>query len=281
MNILLRFAAFRISRSLRSIYRSIHSGVVFCIVLKWHWLCKRYIYLILVSLLSLIYANIFEGNRLFLFHCRWQWEPPAAQEKVLVGLSSHCTQMEVYPISLPLSKGRLGSFSHTFSYCSQIVLAHHNELSNKELATCTRVLPTMESLMLEWEDLLDEPEFEPVHHKLQAGIALIEKYYCSMDDTDAYFIAHGQFRIWLPLTYPEVFISFRPRPQAGVSQDCVGGEICESWNGLVQFSGNKVFRSFLLLLTQHISPSFSFIKLNTKQFRVNLSYQPPQLLLMV
>ena len=77
----------------------------------------------------------------------------------------------------------------------QIVSARHNELSNEELATCTRVLPTMELLMSEWEDLLDEPEFEPVHHALRAGIALIEKYYRHTDDTDAYFIAHGQFRI--------------------------------------------------------------------------------------
>jgi hypothetical protein len=103
--------------------------------------------------------------------------------------------MEAYPIGLPLSKGRLGSFCRTFSYCSQIVSARHNELSNEELATCTRVLPTMELLMSEWEDLLDEPEFEPVHHALRAGIALIEKYYRRTDDTDAYFIAHGQFCI--------------------------------------------------------------------------------------
>jgi hypothetical protein len=103
--------------------------------------------------------------------------------------------MEAYPIGPPLSEGKCGSFCHTFSYGSQVVEAHHNELSNEELATCTRVLPMMELLMLEWEDLLGEPEFEPVHHALRAGIALIEKYYRRTDDTDAYFIAHGQFGI--------------------------------------------------------------------------------------
>jgi hypothetical protein len=103
--------------------------------------------------------------------------------------------MEAYPIGSPLSEGRLHPFRRTFSYRSQIVLAHHNELSNEELATCTRVLPMMELLMSEWEDLLDEPEFKPVHHALRAGIALIEKYYRHTDDTDAYFIAHGKFCI--------------------------------------------------------------------------------------
>jgi hypothetical protein len=35
-------------------------------------------------------------------------------------------------------------------------------------------------------------EYEPVHHALQAGITLLEKYYRRADDTDAYFIAHGE-----------------------------------------------------------------------------------------
>jgi hypothetical protein len=103
--------------------------------------------------------------------------------------------MEAYPIGSPLSEGRLHPFCCTFSYCSQIVAACHNELSNEELATCTRVLSMMELLMLEWEDLLNKLEFKPVYHALRAGIALIEKYYHHTDDTDAYFIAHSQFCI--------------------------------------------------------------------------------------
>jgi len=50
----------------------------------------------------------------------------------------------------------------------------------------------LELLMLEWEDLLDNDEYKPVHHALRAGIALLEKYYCRADDTDVYFIAHGK-----------------------------------------------------------------------------------------
>ncbi|KIL67200.1 hypothetical protein M378DRAFT_73836 [Amanita muscaria Koide BX008] len=44
--------------------------------------------------------------------------------------------------------------------------------------------------MSEWEELLDNPEYEPVRKGLQAGVALLEKYYRRADDTDVYFIAH-------------------------------------------------------------------------------------------
>jgi hypothetical protein len=50
----------------------------------------------------------------------------------------------------------------------------------------------MELLMSRWEELLEEVEYEPVHHTLRAGIALLEKYYHRADDTDAYFIAHSK-----------------------------------------------------------------------------------------
>jgi hypothetical protein len=73
----------------------------------------------------------------------------------------------------------------------EVIANRHNELSNEELATCTRVLPMMELLMSKWEKLLEDVENEPVHHALKAGITLLEKYYHRADDTDAYFIAHG------------------------------------------------------------------------------------------
>ena len=46
-------------------------------------------------------------------------------------------------------------------------------------------------LMSDWENLLDKPDFAPVHGALRAGIELLEKYYRRADDTDAYFISHG------------------------------------------------------------------------------------------
>jgi len=50
----------------------------------------------------------------------------------------------------------------------------------------------MELLMSEWEELLENQEYEPVHGALRAGISLLEKYYRRADDTDVYFIAHGE-----------------------------------------------------------------------------------------
>jgi hypothetical protein len=46
--------------------------------------------------------------------------------------------------------------------------------------------------MSEWEELLDNAEYEPVHDALRAGVNLLEKYYRRADDTDAYFSAHGK-----------------------------------------------------------------------------------------
>ena len=73
----------------------------------------------------------------------------------------------------------------------------HNELSNEELATCTRVLPMLELLISEWEDLHSKPKYLPVHGALEAGIVLLEKYYRWADDTDAYFIVHGKLPFYV------------------------------------------------------------------------------------
>ena len=47
--------------------------------------------------------------------------------------------------------------------------------------------------MSDWEDLLDNDEFEPVYDALCTSVKLLEKYYQHADDTDAYFISHGLF----------------------------------------------------------------------------------------
>ena len=47
--------------------------------------------------------------------------------------------------------------------------------------------------MSDWEDLLDKPDFEPVHEALRVGIGLLKKNYQCADDTDAYFISHGAY----------------------------------------------------------------------------------------
>jgi hypothetical protein len=47
-------------------------------------------------------------------------------------------------------------------------------------------------LMSDWEDLLENDEYTPVHDALRAGIMLLKKYYRRADDTDVYFISHSK-----------------------------------------------------------------------------------------
>jgi len=47
--------------------------------------------------------------------------------------------------------------------------------------------------MSDWEELLNNDEFEPVHDALRAGLKLLEKYYRCADDTDVYFISHSLY----------------------------------------------------------------------------------------
>lgn len=56
-------------------------------------------------------------------------------------------------------------------------------------------------LMSDWEELLEDPEYAPVHHALCAGVTLLEKYYRRADNTDAYFISHGKSLWWLHFVY--------------------------------------------------------------------------------
>ena len=74
----------------------------------------------------------------------------------------------------------------------KLVAKRHNELSKEDTPTCNRQYPTLEMLMSDWEELLENKEFEPVHAALCAGIALLEKYYSRADDTNAYFISHSK-----------------------------------------------------------------------------------------
>ena len=58
----------------------------------------------------------------------------------------------------------------------------------------------LELLMSEWEELLEDQEYEPVHGALWAGISLLEKYYRRADDTNVYFIAHGMHHYFYRLS---------------------------------------------------------------------------------
>jgi hypothetical protein len=52
-------------------------------------------------------------------------------------------------------------------------------------------IPFLEFLQTRWETLLDDPEFEPVHHGIQAGLENLNKWYRKLDDTDVYFVCLG------------------------------------------------------------------------------------------
>ena len=47
-------------------------------------------------------------------------------------------------------------------------------------------------LLSNWEEPLENKEFESVHNALHAGIALLKKYYRHADDTNVYFISHSK-----------------------------------------------------------------------------------------
>ena len=93
-----------------------------------------------------------------------------------------------------------------------------------------RVLPMLELLMSEWEELLENEEYEPVHEALQAGISLLEKYYRRADDTDVYFIAHGMQQrsfYWLSI---DLLISFGSCFQTWLPRRCLGTKIFGCWD---------------------------------------------------
>ena len=60
------------------------------------------------------------------------------------------------------------------------------------ITTCHKVFPILERLQSEWEALLDDAEYEPVHHALEAGLKNMQKWYRKTDDTSIYFVSHGK-----------------------------------------------------------------------------------------
>jgi len=93
----------------------------------------------------------------------------------------------------------------------------------------------LELLMSEWEELLDNDEYEPVHGALQAGISLLEKYYRRADDTDVYFIAHGMHRdhhLLYRLFINRLF-SFGSCFQSRVPRCCLGTSVFRCWDEAV------------------------------------------------
>jgi len=113
---------------------------------------------------------------------KWVDYPLTTSEWRLVKLVHHCLQ-----VCLCCSCIR----QCYVTIFSQLVAKWHNELSKQDTLTCMQLYLMLEMLMSDLEKLLKNEEYQPVHDALSAGIALLEKYYCRSDDTDAYFISHG------------------------------------------------------------------------------------------
>lgn len=91
----------------------------------------------------------------------------------------------------------------------------------------------LELLMSEWEELLENDEYEPVYGALRAGISLLEKYYRRADDTDVYFIAHGMLHHHFYRLSIDVLISFGSCFQTRIPQFYLGTGVFECWDGTV------------------------------------------------
>ena len=89
------------------------------------------------------------------------------------------------------------STANNYENSCKLVAKRHNELSKEKSPTCTRLYPTLEMLMSNWENLLDNDEFEPFYDALCAVVKLLEKYYQHADDTDAYFISHSLLLLFI------------------------------------------------------------------------------------
>jgi hypothetical protein len=59
------------------------------------------------------------------------------------------------------------------------------------------VYPLLEKIQTEWEDLQRDPKYAPVHHAIEAGLSIMDKWYRKTDDTSIYFISHGwSYILW-------------------------------------------------------------------------------------
>ena len=74
----------------------------------------------------------------------------------------------------------------------QILASIHGEFSSDKCPTIQKVYPFLEKLQSEWQQLLENLDYEPIHNALKAGLENLEKWYCSTKATLIYFISHGK-----------------------------------------------------------------------------------------
>lgn len=74
--------------------------------------------------------------------------------------------------------------------CLKVIAEMHGELSAFKTPTIHKVFPLLEKLQSDWEDLLNDDEYEPVHHAIETGLKNVQKWYKETNDTSMYFISH-------------------------------------------------------------------------------------------
>jgi hypothetical protein len=119
----------------------------------------------------------------------------------------------------------------------------------------------LELLMSEWEERLEQAEYEPVHDALRAGIKLLEKYYRRADDTDVYFIAHGMMHAAMSSAMSHICLVLDPVLKLGYLE--------AAWDQEYLDKGMECFKSQVGLITQlpFLWSNFSAVSCLQKKIR--------------
>ncbi|KAF9463201.1 hypothetical protein BDZ94DRAFT_1308940 [Collybia nuda] len=72
----------------------------------------------------------------------------------------------------------------------QVPASIHSTLSAEKVPTVTKVYPHLDYHQSKWEDLHNNPEYEPVYNALDAGLKNMRKWYNSTEKTTIYLITH-------------------------------------------------------------------------------------------
>lgn len=91
----------------------------------------------------------------------------------------------------------------------------------------------LEMLMSDWEELIKNEEYEPVHDALRAGVALLEKYYRRADDTDIYFISHSKPLLSRNAVF-KTMSSLGPCCETSISRSRMGEKIHRDGNAALE-----------------------------------------------
>jgi hypothetical protein len=70
--------------------------------------------------------------------------------------------------------------------------------------TLWKVIPVLEMCIQQWKIMMDEPKFERVKHRLEAGIETMMKYYRRVENGIIYFAAMGSSSLFLTFIFQDL-----------------------------------------------------------------------------